>query len=160
MRITATRILEACGGQPAIFSIDGGHTAEVTHNDLRLAHDTVRDGGIVILDDYFNPGWPGVSEGTCRFMLVDNEQLEPVAVTANKVILARGSEAAAAYRQELATCYRHAKPTEIFDRPVLTYEALTLEEKIKSSTAWQGVRNTPIGRGLRHARLTLKRLRR
>ena len=159
MRLTAANIVEVCGAEPGIFSIDGGHPAEVTRNDLRLAHDTVRDGGIVILDDYFNPAWPGVSEGTCLFMAAENQRLEPVAVTGNKVILAHGSRAAIAYRQELASRYPHAKVTEVFGRPVLSYEQPNVEERLRFGGAWRGVRNTLIGRAIRRARFGLKALR-
>jgi len=160
LNLTAARIVEACGGEPAIFSVDGGHTAELTRNDLRLAHDSLRGGGLAILDDYFNPAWPGVSEGTCGFMATDNRHLEPVAITANKVLLARGSAAAAAYRRALQTAYPHAKLTKIFERPVLTFEAPTFEERAKGSAAWQSLRVTPVGRALRRARAVVKDLRR
>ena len=156
MHLTAARIVEACGGPPSTFSIDGGHTAELTRNDLRLAHETLRDAGLAILDDYFNPAWPGVSEGACRFMAADNRHLEPVAITSNKVILARGSAAAAAYRDELRAAYPYAKLTEMFDRPVLTYESPTLEQRALNSPAWKAVRDTRAGRALRHVRARIR----
>ena len=159
LHLTPARIVEACGGQPGIFSIDGGHTAELTRNDLRLAHDTLRDGGFAILDDYFNPSWPGVSEGTCRFMDADNERLEPVAITSNKVILALGAPAAAMYRDALSQAYPHAKLTDIFGRPVLAYETPTLEQRAKRSRAWQRLRETAAGRALRRGRAAWRDLR-
>jgi len=160
LHLTAARIFEACDGAPAIFSIDGGHTAGLTCNDLRLAHDSVREGGLAILDDYFNPAWPGVSEGACRFMATGNKHLEPVVITANKIVLARGSVAAMAYRRALQAAYPHAKVTEIFEHPVLTFEAPTLEERVKRSAAWQQLRVTPVGGVLRRARAMLRDLRR
>ena len=51
-----------------LWSVDGGHTAETTRNDLRLAFCNLLQGGIVVLDDWFNPPWPGVVEGFFEFV--------------------------------------------------------------------------------------------
>ncbi|KAL7558360.1 hypothetical protein ACA910_004025 [Epithemia clementina (nom. ined.)] len=55
-----------------LLSVDGGHTAEITRNDLRLAFCNLLPGGIVVLDDWFNPPWPGVVEGFFQFANLDN----------------------------------------------------------------------------------------
>jgi len=72
-----------------LLSIDGGHTAECTLNDLRLAEHTVAPFGLVILDDFFNPSWPDVAAGAARFLSDDGTTLRPFAITPNKVYLAR-----------------------------------------------------------------------
>ena len=46
-----------------LFSIDGCHTSEATVKDLRIASETLHEKGVVILDDVFNPDWPGVVTG-------------------------------------------------------------------------------------------------
>lgn len=62
-------VLEELGGSGArMFSVDGGHYPEIVVNDLAIAFGSIREGGAVILDDYFNPGWPGVSEGFHQFL--------------------------------------------------------------------------------------------
>jgi phage tail protein X len=53
-------------GLPAwrMLSVDGGHSLETTLHDVSVAACTVRDGGIVIVDDWFNQEWTGVQEAT------------------------------------------------------------------------------------------------
>lgn len=66
--------------------IDGGHSRQETYNDLRLAHSILQPGGMVALDDYFNPEFPGVSEGAVEFMLRHPEALRPAAIGYNKTL--------------------------------------------------------------------------
>jgi hypothetical protein len=46
-----------------IFSIDGCHTAEATFADLTVASNAMHPEGVVVVDDVFNPDWPGVVTG-------------------------------------------------------------------------------------------------
>ncbi|MBM4433734.1 MAG: class I SAM-dependent methyltransferase [Chloroflexi bacterium] len=71
--------------------IDGGHSAEETRSDLALASAVCRGGGLVALDDYFNPSFPGVSEGTVRHLIERPGDLAPLAIGANKVLFRRGA---------------------------------------------------------------------
>ena len=75
-------------GKCRIFSIDGGHSAECTMNDLHLAEQIIETFGVVILDDYFNPSWPDVSIGAARYMDNPLTVLRPFAITPNKLFLA------------------------------------------------------------------------
>jgi hypothetical protein len=159
LRLSAERILAQCGVPPRLFSIDGGHLAENACHDLALAHDTLCEGGIAILDDYFNPAWPGVSEGACRFMERHNRHLEPVAVTGNKFFMARGSAPAQAYREELARLHPHAKAMVFHGRPVLCFEDPSLADRFRCSPAWRSVRETGVGQVLRRARAWWRRAR-
>jgi hypothetical protein len=157
LHLLAGRIVELCGGNPRLFSIDGGHTAEATSNDLRLAHDTICDGGLVILDDFFNSAWPGVAEGTCTFMRSGNSLLVPVAITSNKFFFAKGSAAATAYRESLRQAHPNAKLSMVFGQEVLSFEPSTWNERIwdhlrqtiVTTRPWQRFRNTPLGEALR-----------
>jgi SAM-dependent methyltransferase len=45
-----------------LFSVDGCHTAEHTCTDILTGQDFLGPGGILILDDYMQPHWPGVTE--------------------------------------------------------------------------------------------------
>eukprot|EP00775_Hariotina_reticulata_P008762 gene8762-8941_t len=56
-------------GFPAfrLISVDGGHTFEITLHDLMVASCLVRDGGLVVLDDFPNPTWIGVAEALMHF---------------------------------------------------------------------------------------------
>jgi predicted O-methyltransferase YrrM len=66
--------------------IDGGHSPEETYQDLDLCSRILMPGGLVALDDYFNPSFPGVSEGAIRFAAEQNEKLKPIAIGFNKVL--------------------------------------------------------------------------
>ena len=50
-----------------LFSVDGCHTTEHTLADLRTAQDCMAPGGVIILDDYMQPHWPGVTEAVSLF---------------------------------------------------------------------------------------------
>lgn len=71
-----------------MFSIDGCHEAEPTRIDMTNAFNSLADGGIVIMDDYFHCGWPGVSEGVNSFMSKNVNALKPFLIGLNKIFLA------------------------------------------------------------------------
>ena len=50
-----------------LFSVDGCHTAEHTCTDLLTAQDCLTPGGVLILDDFMQPHWPGVTEAVNLF---------------------------------------------------------------------------------------------
>lgn len=50
-----------------LISVDAGHTAGLTFNDLEVAFCNSLKGAIVILDDFFHNLWPGVTEGFFQF---------------------------------------------------------------------------------------------
>ena len=50
-----------------LFSVDGCHTAEHTHSDLMTGQDFLAPGGVLILDDYMQPHWPGVTDAVHMF---------------------------------------------------------------------------------------------
>lgn len=72
-------------GKFRIISIDGGHTAEHTINDFNIASDLICNGGVVILDDYYNQDWPGVHEGIAYTFLHNRPKLLPFLVAPNKL---------------------------------------------------------------------------
>jgi len=74
------------------FSIDAGHTIQHTFNDLCLAQEVLVPGGIVALDDYMSPHWPGVTEGFYRFTGSANRRLKPLFYFQNKLFLTTVSE--------------------------------------------------------------------
>lgn len=56
------------GFEPFRFiSVDAGHTAELTYNDLEIAFCNSAKGAIVVLDDFFHNLWPGVTEGFFQY---------------------------------------------------------------------------------------------
>jgi hypothetical protein len=56
------------------FSLDGGHSEASTFHDLELA-EVVKEGGIMIVDDYFLEDCPAVSVGTMRYFLTKKVNL-------------------------------------------------------------------------------------
>ena len=66
--------------------IDGGHTRQETYADLRLCHAVLSPGGLLALDDYFNPEHPGVCEGAVEFMLHHRNAVRPIAIGYGKVL--------------------------------------------------------------------------
>jgi hypothetical protein len=71
-------------------SIDGGHTVEHAINDLKLSEGIVANEGVVILDDIFHIGWPGVTEGYIKYSMT-HPVLMPFAMGFNKLFLAKVS---------------------------------------------------------------------
>jgi Methyltransferase domain len=92
--------LEA-GRRFRLFSIDGGHTADVTYNDLHVAERTVVSRGVVALDDLLNPHWLGVVTGLFRYWF-DGGTLVPFAVVPGKLLLAPDVGEADTYRRLIA----------------------------------------------------------
>ncbi len=80
--------IDDTGNECIFFSIDGGHSANETFIDLVTAKNAISKEGIIAVDDYFNCGFPGVSEGVCRF-LSENEDVVPWIYCFNKMILIR-----------------------------------------------------------------------
>ncbi|MBI5185036.1 MAG: class I SAM-dependent methyltransferase [Nitrospinae bacterium] len=82
---------EETTGDCRIFHIDGGHSAEETYADLKIASTAMNEKGVIILDDYFNPAYPGVSEGFCAFMNEEKGNLAPLIHAFNKLVIIRPS---------------------------------------------------------------------
>jgi predicted O-methyltransferase YrrM len=90
-----------------LFSIDGGHTAEVTCNDLQLAERTVVKRGVVVLDDLLNRHWLGVITGLFQYWSKGGT-LVPSVVVPNKLLLARSIDEAMGYRRLMAEHFKLA----------------------------------------------------
>lgn len=133
LKLTARDIWAAAGGPARIFSVDGGHTAECTYNDLTLAADATQPGSLVILDDYFNPFWPAVSEGAVQFLTEHKDELQPVYIGANKFIFARGD----------ATPFLSAvqgADSHVFGHPVKIAHGLSLKSRLANTWLWRKIR--------------------
>lgn len=83
--IEARRYFQSCD-PIRLFSVDGGHTPQHVINDLRLAEASLADGGVIFLDDYCNPAWPGVNEGLFRYLDGDTT-LVPIISLGGKLLL-------------------------------------------------------------------------
>lgn len=87
LELTPGDVHNFTGGKRAIlFSVDACHNYDCTLNDLHLAYKSLHPRGLLLLDDYWNDGWPGVSAGLHRF-LVEERGAVQVAYGKNKVFL-------------------------------------------------------------------------
>jgi hypothetical protein len=121
-QVAADEILSAVG-PVRLFSVDGGHTAELTLNDLTLAEQSLDQAGVVVLDDYFNRMWPAVSNGCNQFFQRTN-RLAPFAISVNKVFFSC-AERAEFYREGLreASSLPVRKSSVFLGHPVDIYPA-------------------------------------
>jgi hypothetical protein len=104
--VSSASLVEAAGGRFRLFSIDGGHEAETVFHDLAVAAGALCHGGVILLDDFFNEGWPGVADGTCRFFASQKfPDLVPFAVAQNKVLIGERTYAEN-YRKALMTAMK------------------------------------------------------
>jgi hypothetical protein len=92
------------------LSIDGGHTRQLTVNDLRIADACLADGGVCCLDDVFNVHWTGVISGLFEF-LQSGPGLVPVAMFPNKLFLTR-SALSGFYASQFRALFAHALERE------------------------------------------------
>jgi hypothetical protein len=80
---------EALGRQFTFCHIDGGHSVQEAYIDLELAAEITEPGGLIAVDDYFNPSFPGVGEAALRFSLRHDGALRPIAIGFNTVLFQR-----------------------------------------------------------------------
>lgn len=88
----------AKGRRFRLFSVDGGHTADVARNDLELAERTIVDDGIVVLDDVLNRHWLGVISGLFEYWNKGGT-LVPAFLIPDRLVLTRTEEKADEYRK-------------------------------------------------------------
>ena len=101
LELNSAMVLRDSEAPIRLFSVDGGHTADITSNDLSIAANTIAEDGVVILDDFFNEAWPDVSTGASLFLRDNPEMLVPFAILGNKVFFAKTSTVADAFREIL-----------------------------------------------------------
>ncbi len=73
-------------GDFSFCHVDGGHSRTEVVHDLELAVSLLLPGGIVALDDYFNPEFPEVCEGALEFSARRPGVLAALACGYNKVL--------------------------------------------------------------------------
>lgn len=92
MAITSADIPNIFKEKVSVFSVDGGHTIAHVVNDLSIAQEVISPRGTVLLDDFFGPVWPTVTEGFFRYMDGYNRRLAPYLIFQNKLFLTTFSE--------------------------------------------------------------------
>lgn len=111
-RIGGDDVIRLAGGGLRLFSIDGGHLSHIVSHDLATAASCMVPGGIVLVDDYLNPEFPGVAEGTLAF-LSGNNALRPFCVSTQKLYLTTGG-----HEQTYAAMLYEAETGRSFDKRV------------------------------------------
>lgn len=137
-----------------IFSVDGGHTREITSHDLLTANDALtKKGGVIILDDYFNEWWPGVSEGTNSFLTNENHSLVPFAIGGNKVFFTNDKEVAEKYKVAVLkeNIGKVIRFSEFFGHEILciSNSDAGLKDRLGKSLFAQKIKKTFFGKKLR-----------
>ena len=132
--ISGERLIPAGHQRFKLFSVDGGHDPETTCHDLSLAQETLSDGGVVILDDFFNELWPGVADGALRFLAQSCACLIPFAIGGNKMWLAEGNwaETYRSHIRELSTHAINIAEHKFLGRTVMALDFRPLRAKQKA----------------------------
>ena len=126
LQVETKELIEKANGPYRMFSVDGGHSTDVALHDLRLANEVLVDGGIIMLDDYFDPKFPGVSEAVCRFFLLHSGEVRvaPFLITGNKLFLAT-TNYAQLYRKAIDDAIDRARE-EVWDAEVFGSKVITI----------------------------------
>lgn len=74
--VNAFHVLKHAEIQPDMVHIDGGHDYDTVHRDLHSWWSILRDGGLLVADDYFDDIWPGVKRACDEFALEIGQNLE------------------------------------------------------------------------------------
>jgi hypothetical protein len=132
--VVSAEVLLAATGPLRLMSVDGGHTEEVTSNDLQLGETLLRPEGILILDDLYQERWPAVAAGTFRFMNNPANRLRPFAISPNKTYFCKDPPSAARYRDLLAREFAELilARASIFGSEVLILGHRTLSNRIRN----------------------------
>jgi hypothetical protein len=93
------------GSRFTVCHIDGWHGEREAYADLELCAAILRAGGLVVLDDYFNPAYPGVGEAAVRFKIEHPGTFRPIAIGFNKALFQREP-----VPFDLNACFTHAFP--------------------------------------------------
>lgn len=107
-------------GSLKLFSVDGGHTAQHTINDLNIAHQCISDRGVVVLDDIMHYCWLGVIEGAIHY-LRQYPTLVPFAIGHNKLWMCKMS-----HHQEFYDCLASSKLSRDWQQTFVGHRIVTL----------------------------------
>ena len=127
------------------FHIDGGHRADDVMSDLATAERALAAGGVVAVDDLFNPNWPGVGEGFYRFHAARPDAFAPILIGGNKVLFTRPA-AASRYERHFASI------AEAVDAPFRFEEKEWLGRRVMTAIRVAWVDLDPMGTARMHMR--------
>ncbi len=142
LAVSSADVIQRLGGKVRLFSVDGSHTCEHTLNDIEIAQGCLVDGGIVIVDDFFNPDWPGVPEALVRYLDRPEGQrrLVPIGYGDNKFYLTTNGYDDL-YKKFLSKFFRshlvHLKPVSLCGFDVLRFASQPVEKVLGKPLAAQ-----------------------
>ena len=73
--------------------IDGGHTGNDVVTDIELCEKLLSDNGVMVLDDFFNPMYPQLTEAVYAYMAANRYKLTMFLIGYNKAYLSRPGSA-------------------------------------------------------------------
>ena len=121
---TQKKIFEKIGGDKIrIFSVDGCHTPTATEKDFTNAEQTLTSGGVIVVDDMFNPMFPGVMEGISTQMQ-DNINLKPFYIGWNKTLFTH-RDYVKVYQKEMEKIGQKVKESMLWGEKVIIYPSHT-----------------------------------
>jgi Methyltransferase domain len=78
-------------GDLKFFGIDGCHEVEHTISDMHAAMSLVAHGGVIVLDDFLNPDFPGVHQAVAYLFINGRPGIAPFVIGQNKLYLTQVS---------------------------------------------------------------------
>ncbi|PQO21836.1 hypothetical protein C2I36_16215 [Rhodobacteraceae bacterium WD3A24] len=121
-------------GKCKFFSVDGCHEVVHTVNDIEFAMAVTANDGIIAVDDYTNPNWPGVQEAVARMYLMRDFSFIPLVVTCNKLLLASYSYHARYLRIVHQYIKQHYADTRMKKVKRFGFDTLTIQPDLKNWT--------------------------
>jgi len=82
---SSAAISELPHGPHRIVHIDGDHSYEGTRHDLALAEMAIAQGGVILIDDVWNPRWPDVIRAVIESL--DDGIFVPVVIAHGKLVV-------------------------------------------------------------------------
>jgi hypothetical protein len=158
LEIEPAQILGAVG-RCRMVSIDGGHEEDTVLNDLELVDAVLEEGGVVVIDDYFNAKWPGVAGATSHYLCRDGVRLRPFAISPGKLYLARP-----AYLDDYRTRLEERHPLSLQQTTPMFGSEVAVFGMRRTPSMQDGVRMvvraSPLALHARRARRVLRQMRR
>eukprot|EP00413_Alexandrium_margalefii_P004794 CAMPEP_0204517586 /NCGR_PEP_ID=MMETSP0661-20131031/3748_1 /ASSEMBLY_ACC=CAM_ASM_000606 /TAXON_ID=109239 /ORGANISM="Alexandrium margalefi, Strain AMGDE01CS-322" /LENGTH=294 /DNA_ID=CAMNT_0051522991 /DNA_START=71 /DNA_END=955 /DNA_ORIENTATION=- len=115
-----------------MFHVDGGHYAEAALHDINSAACALVPGGIVLVDDLHNMGWPGVQEGFHRYMTTETRvrPLVPFLYTGRLFLTTPGY--ASAYRRAILRAFPNLRTNTLYETEVVAAPAHLVDVTVDS----------------------------
>lgn len=153
LNLTSEELLDSSEQKFRLFSLDGGHSTEIVQNDIQLAESVLQDGGIIIVDDYFDEKWPGVSEGILRHMLLSRSKLVPFAIFDDKILFTNNSNLKSVYLKELSKLipkYIIKETVYLGEACIIIYSSPNkMKNHLRKTKLWQSIKTNKFGAQIR-----------